>query len=241
MSTTELSTIEPILVVNQPAVNQLAVHQPAVNQLAVHQPAVNQLAVNQPAVSQLATNPQPEPPYEPEPLWALQPLKPEAPRKAYLCRHIFADGHQCGSRALRGENFCYYHYAHRVPVLANHRRARPKEGFNLVRLDGLDNHTSIQLSLAQVLGRIANNSIEPKRGWLLLYGLQIAGNNLKHARPTAEAPIPDSIVEDAVHGQLAVPEAGQPLPETLQNRMRALLLKDPNADIDALAEAEFEM
>ncbi len=51
-----------------------------------------------------------------------QPKQPEPPRKPYLCRHIFVDGHQCGSRALRGQHFCYYHYAHRTPVLANQRR-----------------------------------------------------------------------------------------------------------------------
>jgi hypothetical protein len=108
-------------------------------------------------------------------------------------------------------------------VLANQRRRQLRSGFDLTRLDGLDNHTSIQLSLSEVLGRIADNSIDPKRAWLLLYGLQIAGQNLRHARPTAEAPIPDAIVEDSAHGQLAQLEEGRTEPPSLLDHLRALL------------------
>ena len=28
--------------------------------------------------------------------------------KRYQCRHIFTDGHRCGSPCLRGEELCYY-------------------------------------------------------------------------------------------------------------------------------------
>ncbi len=162
--------------------------------------------------------------------------QPETPRKPFLCRHIFADGRQCGSRALREQQFCYYHYAHRVPVLANRRRRQKASGFDLSCIDGLDNHTSIQISLAEVLGRVANNTIEPKRAWLLLYGLQIAGNNLRRARPTPEAAVADAIVEDEVYGQLAELEPGRPKPPSLVERMKALLREDPNADLSRLAE-----
>jgi len=158
------------------------------------------------------------------------------PRKPFLCRHIFADGHQCGARALRSQNFCYYHYAHRTPVLVGQRRRQPRSGFDLTRLDGLDNHTSIQLSLTEVLGRIANNTIDPRRAWLLLYGLQIAGRNLAHSRPAPEAPIPDTIVEDADHGQLAELEEGRTAPPSLLDRMCALLREDPNADLSRLED-----
>jgi hypothetical protein len=164
------------------------------------------------------------------------PKEIEQPRKPYLCRHIFADGRQCGSRALRGENFCFYHHAHRTPVLANRRRRQPESGFDLTRLDGLDNHTSIQLSLAEVLGGIANHSIDPRRAWLLLYGLQIAGRNLCHARPIPEAPVPDTIVEDADHGQIAQLEEGRTAPKSLLDRMCALLRKDPDADLSRLED-----
>ena len=157
----------------------------------------------------------------------------EAARPLYLCRHIFVDGRQCGSRALRGQHFCYYHYAHRTPVLANQRRRQPKSGFDLTRLDGLDNHTAIQLSLAEVLGRIAANEIDTKTAWLLLYGLQIAGQNLRHARPNPEAPIPASIIEDPAHGQLAAPEPGRTTPPSLVDNLQTLLRAEQAAALNS--------
>ena len=32
------------------------------------------------------------------------------------CRHLFTDGHQCGSPALRGEELCFYHHSTRRPL-----------------------------------------------------------------------------------------------------------------------------
>ncbi len=172
--------------------------------------------------------------HQPAPQPDPQPVQPAAQRKPYLCRHIFVDGRRCGSRALRGQPFCYYHYAHRVPVLANRRRREPSYGFELTPLDGLDNHTSIQLSLAEVLSRVASNSIDPKRAWLLIYGLQIAAKNLRHAKAANaidEAPIAEGIVEDAAHGQLAELEEGRPAPPSLVERMCAILRANPDADL----------
>ena len=34
----------------------------------------------------------------------------------HQCRHIFTDGHRCGSVSLRNEAFCYYHHNFRQPV-----------------------------------------------------------------------------------------------------------------------------
>ncbi|RSL15183.1 hypothetical protein EDE15_0661 [Edaphobacter aggregans] len=46
--------------------------------------------------------------------------------KRYQCRHIFTDGHSCGSPCLRHEDFCYYHHTTRRRPLRNpshtHRR-----------------------------------------------------------------------------------------------------------------------
>ena len=36
--------------------------------------------------------------------------------RQYQCRHIFTDGHRCGSICLRGEPFCYYHHTTRKPA-----------------------------------------------------------------------------------------------------------------------------
>ena len=39
---------------------------------------------------------------------AKTPIKPIA-----ICTYLFPDDHRCGSPALRGEDFCYYHHPDR--------------------------------------------------------------------------------------------------------------------------------
>jgi len=146
-------------------------------------------------------------------------INPPQQNKRFLCRHIFTDGRRCGSPALRAQNFCYYHQVHRTPVLANQRRRQPKSGFDLTRLDGLDNPAAIQLAVVEVLGRLAENSIDPKRASLILYGLQIASQNLLRATPIDLAHVPEDIVEDPTHGQLASLEEGRTEPETFISRL----------------------
>jgi len=135
--------------------------------------------------------------------------------KRFLCRHIFTDGRRCGSPALSQQNFCYYHYAHRTPVLANQRRRQRASGFDITNLDGLDNPTAVQLSLSEVIARIAANTIDLKRAGLLIYALQVAGQNLRRIDPEETARVPEDIVEDPVFGPLATLEPGRPDPRTL--------------------------
>jgi len=145
--------------------------------------------------------------------------EPQPPSRRFLCRHIFTDGRRCGSPALSQQNFCYYHYAHRTPVLANQRRRQRASGFDITNLDGLDNPTAVQLSLSEVIARIAANTIDLKRAGLLIYALQVAGQNLRRADPSATARVPQDIVEDPTHGQLASLEPGRTEPETYISRM----------------------
>jgi hypothetical protein len=139
--------------------------------------------------------------------------------KRFLCRHIFTDGRRCGSPALKEQNFCYYHYAYRTPILAHQRRRRRASGFDLTNFDGLDNPTAVQLSLTEVLARIAANTIDPKRAGLLIYGLQVASNNLRRADLSGTARVPDNIIEDPTYGQIASLEPGRTEPETYISRM----------------------
>jgi hypothetical protein len=50
----------------------------------------------------------------------------------------------------------------------------------------LEDRASIQLSIAEVLSRLAANDLDPKRAGLLLYGLQIASCNLPPAKAEPE-------------------------------------------------------
>lgn len=103
----------------------------------------------------------------------------------YHCRHIHLTGHRCGSPALRGENFCYYHHTTRPPVPSSAVLAR-RPSFEI---SALDDRATLQLAIAEVLNRLAAGTLDPKRAGLLLYGLQIAATNLpphRHTRPSAE-------------------------------------------------------
>jgi hypothetical protein len=123
--------------------------------------------------------------------------------KRYQCRHIFTDGHRCGSPCLRGEELCYYHHTTRKPTTGARRRRCRRSAFDLPLPE---DRSAIQSSIGQVLQRIASNDIDPRRAGLLLYGLQIASLNLpRDPAPSraAEAETVEEIVLDPALGTLA--------------------------------------
>jgi hypothetical protein len=95
-----------------------------------------------------------------------------------LCTHAFPDARRCGSPALRGETFCYYHHPTRKIVAnPNERRARriARQSFTVPLPVNRD---QLQFSLVHIVHRIAANQIDPRRAGLLLFALQTASNNL---------------------------------------------------------------
>jgi hypothetical protein len=127
---------------------------------------------------------------------ALQTETPqtEAPKR-FQCRHIFTDGHRCGSPCLRGEDLCYYHHTTRKPALHPRTRRCRRAAFELPLPE---DRSAIQHSIGQVLQRIAANDIDPRRAGLLLYGLQIASLNL----PKPQATTPELVEETTTHPEL---------------------------------------
>jgi hypothetical protein len=125
----------------------------------------------------------------------------ETTTKRYQCRHIFTDGRRCGSPCLKREEFCYYHHTTRRPVQSlRTRRARQAE----FDLEIPEDRGAIQISIGEVLRRIARNEIDPKRAGLLLYGLQIASLNLARAAEPARDTTPvEEITADPELGTLA--------------------------------------
>jgi hypothetical protein len=127
--------------------------------------------------------------------------------KRYQCRHIFTDGHRCGSPCLRQEEFCYYHHTTRRPIENPGRRRCRQARFDLPLPE---DRGAIQSSIGEVLRRIAGNEIDSKRAGLLLYGLQIASLNLPRATQPSHAAAPlrdaapvEEIVADPTYGTLA--------------------------------------
>jgi hypothetical protein len=126
--------------------------------------------------------------------------------KRYQCRHIFTDGHRCGSPCLRGEDLCYYHHTTRKPALHSRTRHARRSTFEIPLPE---DRSAVQQAIGQVLQRIAANDIDPRRAGLLLYGLQIASLNLPKPQPRDERePKPETVEEittDPELGTLAPP------------------------------------
>jgi hypothetical protein len=105
----------------------------------------------------------------------------------FQCRHIFTDGHRCGSICLRKEIFCYYHHTARPPVQHLNQRRQLQSDYEAAQsafiLPDPEDRSAIQAAIGIVLRRIALNGVDPRRAGLLLYGLQIATQNLPKAAP----------------------------------------------------------
>ena len=96
---------------------------------------------------------------------------------ARRCHHLGPEDRRCGSPALRGERFCYYHHETRRPSSnLRHRRARQAT----FPLAAPNSRAELQQALGTVMIRIAANEIDLRRAGLLLYALQIANSNLTH-------------------------------------------------------------
>ena len=156
--------------------------------------------------------------------------QPQQPKR-FQCRHIFIDGHRCGSAALRNEDFCYYHHTTRRPAANPRARRARRAAFNLPLPE---DRSAIQASIGQVLQRIAANDLDPRRAGLLLYGLQIAALNLPKQQPLQpenEKPHEAIVEQIEIHPELGplAPQAEAPHPYRL-TRQHILEYKIREAD-----------
>ena len=124
------------------------------------------------------------------------------PTRRFRCRHVFTDGHRCGSPSLRTQDFCYYHHvSRREPSLA--------PGHGMFLMPRIDDRAAIQIALYDILARITLRDIELKTAGMLLYGLQIASSNIaqqeksaRFATPNPE-PLVDEVTSNLLMGDLA--------------------------------------
>jgi hypothetical protein len=126
--------------------------------------------------------------------------------KRYQCRHIFTDGRRCGSPCLRHEDFCYHHHTTRKPIANLTQRRETHNRAAAFDLPEPEDRSAIQLSIGEVLRRVASNNIDPRRAGLLLYGLQIASLNLpkqKEAEASNRGQFVEEIVSDPTLGNIA--------------------------------------
>lgn len=103
------------------------------------------------------------------------------------CEHVKANGHFCGSPALRGRNYCYFHMVHIGRQLRQQSCAARGLPASAMELPLLEDAASLQLALMQVTEALLRGSLDHKTAGLVLYSLQTAAINLRTMREEAEA------------------------------------------------------
>jgi hypothetical protein len=97
-----------------------------------------------------------------------------------ICTHIKPSGHRCGSPALRGEIFCYFHQR-----MIRGVRTPPKSRLHPIAI--LEDAKSIQASLMEIINALVRNTIDYRRAQLILRALHMAAKNSRHAKFDTQA------------------------------------------------------
>jgi len=102
-------------------------------------------------------------------------MAPTSLKRPTLCTHIKAAGQRCGSPALRGEFFCYFH----TRII---KGVQQRVDMRLDSMALLEDCESIQLSLMNVVDGLVKGTLEPTRAKLIIQALRIAARNAKNVR-----------------------------------------------------------
>jgi len=164
-------------------------------------------------------------------------------KKARQCEHIKTNGEFCGSPALRGRNYCYFHLTYigrRIRAERVHEKAMA-HGVDAsvvpLELPPLEDANSVQMAVMQVIDAILHNRMDNKRAGLVLYALQTASSNLartdlSQARGATVAGEYKQFEEDFELGD-AAPELLVPVEEEEESKERAAKI----AEIEEMANA----
>lgn len=106
------------------------------------------------------------------------------------CQHIKVNGEQCGSPALRRHRFCYFHDRWR-PQRLKLVDGKSTQRLSRIELPVLEDANSIQVAISQTMQLLLTGEIDTKSAGLLLYALQTASANLRHATLNPE---PEKVV-----------------------------------------------
>ncbi len=91
------------------------------------------------------------------------------------CTHVKVTGLRCGSPALRGEFFCYFH----TRVI---KGVQQRADMRLDTIALLEDPEAIQLSLMHVVDGLVKGTLELPRARLIIQALRIAARNAKEVR-----------------------------------------------------------
>lgn len=87
------------------------------------------------------------------------------------CTHIKVNGLRCGSPAMAGKSFCYFHQR-----LIRGVRTPPKSRIHPIAI--LEDPSAIQSSIMEIVNALIRNHIDIKRARLILRALGIAARNV---------------------------------------------------------------
>jgi len=126
------------------------------------------------------------------------------------CTHIKVTGQQCGSPALRGEFFCYFH----TRII---KGVQQRVDMQLHSMALLEDCESIQLSIMHVVDGLVKGTLEPTRARLIIQALRIAARNAKNVRfddfhyRSSEQPMVRQVPDYARQYLIEHPELGPPI------------------------------
>jgi hypothetical protein len=89
------------------------------------------------------------------------------------CTHVKVNGVRCGSPALRGERFCYYHQR-----VIRGVRTPPRARIHPIAV--IEDPQSIQFTLMEVINALLRDTIDVRRATLILRALHIAVKNMQN-------------------------------------------------------------
>src|SRR5271155_2152476 len=126
------------------------------------------------------------------------------------CTHIKVTGQRCGSPALRGEFFCYFH----TRVI---KGVQQRVDMQLHSMALLEDCESIQLSIMHVVDGLIKGTLDPTRARLIIQALRIAARNAKNVRfddvhyRASEQPMVREVPDYARQYLIEHPELGPPI------------------------------
>jgi len=126
------------------------------------------------------------------------------------CTHIKVTGQRCGSPALRGEFFCYFH----TRVI---KGVQQRVDMQLHSMALLEDCESIQLSIMHVVDGLLKGTLEATRARLIIQALRIAARNAKNVRfddihyKSHEPPMVREVPDYARQYLIEHPEFGPPI------------------------------
>jgi hypothetical protein len=105
------------------------------------------------------------------------------------------NGTQCGSPALRRRRHCFFHER----IRREHARIAADAAHHAFDLPLLEDANSVQMALMKVIQMLGSGRLDHKTAGLMLYALQTASSNLRHATFEVNEPTDVVIDRDDVH------------------------------------------